>query len=228
MKKIRPRKRNTTRIKTAWHSGASLTKARRSVAAFRSSEATKKNSNKHAGVKKQKPERNSGAAQQDEALVADAEKMLKDEVFLDYIAKNVGSQANDVLKELSKGAKKDEQLAEGIGIKLNEVRRVLNLLNKHGIVRYDVKKDSSGWLTFEWHMDYVSFSDFHKELHAKAEAPPDALPENCNDFFTCGDCDKKQNIVYPFDIAYDKGFKCSCGKNLAMLSRSEAEDFVRN
>jgi len=155
-------------------------------------------------------------------------RAMDDAVFIDYVAKNVGSQANDVLRELSKGPRKDEQLAETVSIKLNEVRRVLNLLNKHGIVRYDVKRDSSGWLTFEWHVDYVAFSDFYKTLNQKAEAPQSPLPENCNDFFVCGGCSKKQGLLYPFDVAYDKSFKCNCGKSLEALTRTEAESYIRN
>jgi|GEM_PF-1485257 len=155
-------------------------------------------------------------------------KALEDAMFLDYIAKNVGSQANDVLKELVKGPRKDEQLAETVNIKLNEVRRVLNLLNKHGIVRYDVKKDSSGWLTFEWHVDYVAFSDFYASLNQKVAAPASRLPENCNDFFVCGGCSSKtQSPLYPFDVAYEKSFKCNCGKNLEALTRTEAESYMK-
>lgn len=156
-------------------------------------------------------------------------RALEDVRFLDYVAKNVGSQANDVLKELSKGPRKDEQLAETVSIKLNEVRRVLNLLNKHGIVRYDVKRDSSGWLTFEWHVDYVAFSDFYITLNQKVETPASSLPENCNDFFVCGGCSKKQqSLLYPFDVAYEKSFKCNCGKSLEALTRTEAETYMKN
>jgi transcription initiation factor IIE alpha subunit len=152
---------------------------------------------------------------------------LEDVLFLDYIAKNIGSQANDVLKELSKSPRKDEQLAETMNAKLNEVRRVLNLLNKHGIVRYDVKKDSSGWLTFEWHVDFVAFSDFYKTLNKKSEVVSSSLPSDCNDFFVCETCNKKQAILYPFDVAYEKRFKCDCGKSLDALNRVEAEMYIK-
>lgn len=163
-----------------------------------------------------------------QTVMEDVGRALEDVMFLDYIAKNVGSQANDVLKELVKGPRKDEQLAETVSIKLNEVRRVLNLLNKHGIVRYDVKKDGSGWLTFEWHVDHVAFSDFYSSLSQKVEAPTSRLPENCNDFFVCSGCSSKtQSPLYPFDIAYEKSFKCGCGKSLEALTRTEAESYMR-
>ncbi len=155
-------------------------------------------------------------------------KALVDNLFVEYISKNVGSQANDILTVLSKGPMKDEMLAETVSMKLNEVRRILNLLNKHGIVRYDVKRDSSGWLSFEWHVDYVTFSDFYTILGRKVEATGSCLPENCNDFFFCVSCSKKQELIYPFDVAYDKSFKCNCGKNLGAITRIEAERRMRN
>lgn len=154
-------------------------------------------------------------------------RALNDSMFTEYISKNVGSQANLVLRELLKGPRKDEQLAETVNTKLNEVRRVLNTLNKHGIVRYDVKRDSSGWLTFEWRVDHVTFSDFYKQLSQKTEASISRLPEGCNDFFVCGKC-KEQGILYPFDLAYEKSFKCDCGKGLEAITRVEAESYGRN
>ena len=159
--------------------------------------------------------------------VACVGKALQDVVFVDYIAKNVGSQANFVLKELVKGPRKDEQLAETVNTKLNEVRRVLNTLNKHGMVRYDVKRDNTGWLTFEWHIDYVAFSDFYTLITKKPDDDAVGLPKDCNDFFVCGGC-KDQGLLYSFDVAFDKSFRCECGKSLEALSRAEAESLIKS
>lgn len=156
------------------------------------------------------------------------ENAMCDEIFVDYISKNIGSQANGLLKRLLDGPQKDEELAEKAEIKLNEVRRSLNLLNRHGIVRYDVKRDNTGWLTFEWHVDYVAFSDFYKTLNKKTESRGSPLPEGCNDFFVCVVCSKQQSLVYPFDIAYEKSFKCNCGKNLEAITRKAAEELIKN
>ena len=163
----------------------------------------------------------------DPEIVAFVETALGDNVFIDYISKNVGSHANGLLKRLLEGPQKDEALAEKAEIKLNEVRRALNLLNRYGMVRYDVKRDITGWLTFEWHVDYVAFSDFYKSLNKKTETKTSQLPEGCNDFFVCFVCSKQQGFVYPFDIAYDKSFKCNCGKSLEAITRKDAEEFVR-
>ncbi len=153
---------------------------------------------------------------------------LGDSVFIEYVSRNIGSQSNVVLQALRGGPMKDEALAEALGIKLNEARRVLNLLNKHGVVRYNVRKDSSGWLTFEWHIDSESLGDFYRSLKTKTESQVWTLPADCNDFFICQPCSKKQSVVYPFDVAYEKSFKCHCGKNLESISRTEAENCVKN
>ncbi len=160
-------------------------------------------------------------------ILSIVENAMCDEVFVDYISKNIGSQANGLLKRLLEGPQKDEALAEKAEIKLNEVRRSLNLLNRHGIVRYDVKRDNTGWLTFEWHVDYVAFSDFYKTLNKKTESRGSPLPEGCNDFFVCVVCSKQQSLVYPFDIAYEKSFKCNCGKNLEAITRKAAEELIK-
>ena len=158
----------------------------------------------------------------------ETEHALGDAVFIEYVSRNIGSHSNVVLQALRKGPMKDEALAEGLGIKLNEARRVLNLLNKHGVVRYNVRKDSSGWLTFEWHIDSESLADFYRSLRIKTESQAGSLPADCNDFFICQPCSKKQSVVYPFDIAYEKSFKCHCGKDLESISRTEAENCVKN
>ena len=180
----------------------------------------------NAKQRQQRPAKTTGLSAPPEA-VERVGKALQDVVFVDYIAKNVGSQANFVLKELAKGPRKDEQLAETVNTKLNEVRRVLNTLNKHGMVRYDVKRDNTGWLTFEWHIDYVAFSDFYTLVTKKPDAAAAGLPKDCNDFFVCGGC-RDQGLLYSFDVAFDKSFRCECGKSLDAISRADAESLIKN
>ncbi len=220
---------------------ASVTKASKQIGSRTSAEKAKNTKKSAAAIAKSvqiaKQEKRSGTATRkakeieyrtpDPEIVALVETALGDGIFIDYISKNVGSHANGLLKRLLEGPQKDEALAEKAEIKLNEVRRALNLLNKYGMVRYDVKRDSSGWLTFEWHVDYVAFSDFYKSLNKKTETKTSQLPEGCNDFFVCVVCSERQGFVYPFDIAYDKSFKCNCGKSLEAITRKDAEEFVR-
>ncbi len=152
-----------------------------------------------------------------------ARAMIKNAIFYDFISKTVGSRANDILGALCDTPQPDERLAEKLNIKLNETRRMLNLLNGHGIVRYDVNKDQKGWLTFRWYVDHDALGNFYENVLEREERPRSVLPEDCNDFFMCALCYEKQRIVFPFDVAYENGFKCECGKELRMITRAEAE-----
>lgn len=159
-------------------------------------------------------------------LTEKTRQVLGGVAFVDYVAKNVGSRANDILGVLATGPETDEKIAEILNLKLNETRRMLNVLNGYGIVRYDINRDKRGWLTFEWYLDGSSLLDFDKGMGSRDSQSRRSLPENCNDFFICGTCYKTQHIVLPFDVAYENSFRCGCGGGLSMLSRSEAEAAV--
>jgi transcription initiation factor IIE alpha subunit len=152
-----------------------------------------------------------------------ARSTIDNHAFSDYIAKNIGSRANDVLSELCNNSQIDDVLAEKLSLKINETRRILNLLNGYGIVRYEVNKDKKGWLTFRWYIDGSSLTEFSKQVIEKASEHKETLPSDCNDFFMCQECYKKQKIIFPFDVAYETNFKCECGESLKMLTRAEAE-----
>ncbi len=155
--------------------------------------------------------------------LADARNIIANDTFHEYISKNVGSRANDILIELSYGPSVDEKMAEKLNIKLNEARRMLNLLNNYGIIRYLVDKDKKGWLTFRWYIDSGSVTEFNKKITSISEHAVPALPKNCNDFFICEVCYPSQHIIFPFDVAFESDFLCECGKSLKMLTREEAE-----
>lgn len=153
--------------------------------------------------------------------------VLKESMFSEYISKTVGRQANEILWALATQPETDDGLVQKLNLKLNEVRRMLNFLNGYGVVRYNTNKDKKGWLTFEWYLDSSVLLGFSAELSARLLAGRERLPEKCNDFFVCGSCYDKQHIVFPFDVAYEAGFKCSCGRRFEMVSRADAEASIQ-
>ncbi len=157
-----------------------------------------------------------------DAALGKTREVVSETFFCEYITKAVGSHANNIIGKLLDGPKVDEKLSEILNIKLNETRRVLNVLNSYGIVRYNINKDSNGWLTFLWYIDHNSVGTFREHIMQSTTAKS-SLPEGCNDFFACPSCSKKQRMVLPFEIAFDNSFKCSCGKALKSVSREEAE-----
>lgn len=149
-------------------------------------------------------------------------ELVGDKALLSAVSNSVGAGAVDVLKSLVDGPKTDEDIAEKLSIKVNEVRRALNVMNSYSIVRYDVNKDSKGWLIFTWRIDSERLSEYVAGIKKEVVVADTILQGNCNDFFVCKGCYSKEKVVLPFDSAFETGFVCQgCGKPFALLSREE-------
>ncbi len=155
-----------------------------------------------------------------------AREFIAEPLFSEYISKNVGARANDVITALIEKPWVDDKLSEHLSLKLNETRRVLNILNTYGVVRYNINKNSDGWLTFIWYLDVEAMDVLNNTVKSDIEKKQ-VLPDNCNDFFVCSACSKKHNIVLPFELAFENKFRCNCGKMLVMISKDQAEQLYR-
>lgn len=153
----------------------------------------------------------------------EVKEAIQSKIFLEYLSKNIGRGAVDIVGALESQAQTDDKLAGKLGIKVNEVRRILNLLNNHSITKYDVNKDNKGWLTFNWYIDNEKLLYFAHVLKEKETEEKAFLPDNCNDFFFCEVCFEEQKLVLPFDTAFEANFKCDCGKELKIINRDEAK-----
>lgn len=163
---------------------------------------------------------------EDPEEVRKVENAISDPAFTTYMVKNVGSTSIDILRLLTKSAQTDEGLAAKLGIKINDVRRMLNMMNGYSFLRYDTNKDNKGWLIFKWHIDKEKLYEFeqgvNKSILGSAQNP------NCNDFFFCNGCYGENKVVVPFDAAFETGFRCvDCGKSLNMLDKSSAESILK-
>lgn len=150
--------------------------------------------------------------------------LLENKAFKQHIMGKVGPEAPVILRELVKSPKTDEDIATQLNIKVNDIRRALNLMNGYGIVKYDVNKDNKGWLIFKWKLNNEKLEDYINtvELEIKTVEQPN-LPGNCNDFFICKKCYPDQKVVIPFDSAFESGFNCaSCGKPYVIMNKEEA------
>ena len=65
-----------------------------------------------------------------------AATLLENEAFVEFIAKNVGKKAINIIKLLHL-PQTDDKLAADLSVKINEVRRILNVLDSYGVARYD-------------------------------------------------------------------------------------------
>lgn len=149
-------------------------------------------------------------------------ELVRDSGLLSAIGSNVGSGASNILEMLVDGPKTDESIAEKLNIKVNDVRRMLNAMNSYSIVRYDVNKDSKGWLIFTWRIDLEKLTEYVSGIGGDGTVAEVSLPRNCNDFFMCKGCYSKDKTVLPFDSAFEADFTCSnCGKPFAIMNREE-------
>ncbi len=149
--------------------------------------------------------------------------LLENKAFNTHITDKVGPIAPQILRELVKNPRTDEEIATQLNVKVNDIRRSLNLMNGYSIVKYDVNKDNKGWLIFKWKLNNEKLEDYINKVeqeNIRVEEPN--LPGNCNDFFICKKCYSTQKVVLPFDSAFESGFNCgSCGKPYVALNKEE-------
>ncbi|MGA3020446.1 MAG: hypothetical protein ABSD68_00650 [Candidatus Micrarchaeales archaeon] len=154
------------------------------------------------------------------------EVLLANDIFADFISKNVGKKAINIIRMLHT-QQTDEKIAADLSLKVNEVRRILNVLDSYGVARYDTSKDSKGWLTFNWYLNFMKLSELNVEVMNRKPDSVYKLQEDCNDFFYCNKCYDNVKVILPFDAAFESKFKCdTCGSKLTLLSRKEATSIL--
>jgi transcription initiation factor TFIIE subunit alpha len=154
------------------------------------------------------------------------EVLLANDIFADFISKNVGKKAINIIRMLHT-QQTDEKIAADLNLKINEVRRILNVLDSYGVARYDTSKDSKGWLTFNWYLNSMKLSELNAEVMNRKPDSIYKLQEDCNDFFYCSKCYDNEKVILPFDAAFENKFKCdTCGSKLTLLSRKEAASIL--
>ena len=161
------------------------------------------------------------AAEKSKEKKAKIDEVVGKASFSEFIAQNVGMRAVDIIK-LINVPQTDESVAAELGMKINEVRRILNVLNGYGVARYDTNKDSKGWLTFRWRIDGDRLMALSATVDAKKPETAYRLSEDCNDFFCCDKCYDEQKAILPFDAAFENKFRCDvCGGKLRRLNKDE-------
>jgi transcription factor E len=156
---------------------------------------------------------------------ADAKKaidnLLLSETAVEYLKRNVSKRAVDVINMLA-APETDEGLAEMLGMKINAIRRILNIMHGYGITNYYVSKNVNGWLSFSWYINANKVPVFLDYI-SSMEKEKLTADENCNDFFVCNGCYKNDKFIYTFDAAFEAGFKCNCGNNLERIDKPQVE-----
>ncbi len=159
-------------------------------------------------------------AQPDEIKAA-LDSLLSDSNSQSFLRKNISKWAPDVLNMLTT-PKTDDYLAEQLGMKINAVRRILNLMQGYGITNYYVAKNTNGWLSFAWYVNASKVAPFFEYIK-NVSSRRTVVTTECNDYFVCDSCYPKDKLIFTFDAAYEAAFRCTCGQKFARINKDSAE-----
>ena len=151
--------------------------------------------------------------------------IVEDQNISDYLKKNISKSAIDVISMLTT-PKTDEYISEQLGLKINAVRRILNIMQGYGLTNYYVAKNTNGWLSFAWYINPDKVESFAKQISSIHEKDT-FVDENCNDYFICKKCYDDDKLVFTFDAAFEVNFKCACGKNMVAMDRESIKALLK-
>ena len=149
------------------------------------------------------------------------EELLEDPVIQKYLNVLVGPKGMPVAAAPPDGEVTDEELAERLGLELNDVRRALFILYENDLASYRrVRDEDSGWLTYLWTFEYEHIpGNLHEEMERLLRALVQRREyEEENEFYLCNNC----SIRFEFGEAMDLGFQCpECGGDLEAMGNDE-------
>lgn len=142
------------------------------------------------------------------------EDLLEDPVVQKYLHELVGPTGMPVAAAPPDGEVTDEELAERLGLELNDVRRALFILYENDLASYRrLRDEDSGWLTYLWTFEYEHIPEnLKEEMERLLEALEERREyERTHQFYLCGVC----SIRFEFEQAMEQGFECpECGSPL--------------
>lgn len=152
------------------------------------------------------------------------EELLEDPVIQKYLHELVGPKGMPVAAAPPDGEVTDEELADELGLELNDVRRALFILYENDLASYRrLRDEDSGWLTYLWTFEYDKIpeqleSEMHRLLAALEERYQYELE---NEFYLCERC----GIRFEFGDAMEWGFECpECRNSLDAMENTRLVD----
>jgi len=149
------------------------------------------------------------------------EELLEDPVIQKYLHELVGPTGMPVAAAPPDGEVTDEELAEELGMELNDVRRALFILYENDLASYRrLRDEDSGWLTYLWTFQYENVPDrLEEEMHRLLEALEGRESyERDHEFYLC----ETDSIRFEFGEAMEFGFECPhCGSELSAMGNDQ-------
>ena len=152
------------------------------------------------------------------------EDLLEDPVVQTYLHELVGPRGMPVAAAPPDGEVTDEELAEDLGLELNDVRRALFILYENDLAGYRrLRDEDSGWLTYLWTFEYESIpNNLRDEMGRLLEALEERREyERNNEFYLC----EVDSLRFEFGEAMEFGFECpQCGSALESMDNDRLID----
>ncbi len=152
------------------------------------------------------------------------EELLEDPVIQKYLHELVGPKGMPVAAAPPDGEVTDEELAEELGLELNDVRRALFILYENDLASYRrLRDEDSGWLTYLWTFEYNKIPEqLEEEMHRLLDGIEQRREyELANEFYLCEVC----GVRFEFGEAMEFGFECpDCGSSLDAMENTRLID----
>jgi len=149
-------------------------------------------------------------------------KAVKFPLAQDFLKRVAGEQAVVLVKICENKGKRttDEELAKKMGVKVTEIRTILNRLHYRGIAHYQkTKNKKTGWYNYTWEIRSKRILELlleeQKEAIEKLKTAQDF--EKTYTYFCC----KKNCTSVPFEVAAEFQFKCPECNNAMEAVNSE-------
>jgi transcription initiation factor TFIIE subunit alpha len=156
------------------------------------------------------------------------EDLLEDPVIQKYLHELVGPRGMPVAAAPPDGEVTDEELAEELGMELNDVRRALFILYENDLASYRrLRDEDSGWLTYLWTFEYGNIPEkLEEEMHRLLETLEERHEyEMENEFYLCENC----GIRFEFGEAMEFGFQCpECGTSVDAMENTRLVDAMES
>ncbi len=120
----------------------------------------------------------------------------------------------------------DDEIAKRCGLKVSDVRAVLNKLHEYGITTYVRERDKdTGWFSYNWTVDLIKLYEVMEKRQEKIEKrDEEALAyERSYTFYVCGnaECTRSAQRV-PESDAVLTAYVCDrCGDHLSIFDNAE-------
>lgn len=224
---IRKRAKANVRVKKAIAKvHAKITAKNTSMHKIKSRSMRKVIGNTHKAEKKIIKEKPTNVTMPEDAKKV-IDTIMSNQAVIDYLKKNVSKRSPEVISLLSV-PRTDEYIAATLGMKVNAVRRILNIMQGYGVTNYHISKNDNGWLSFGWYMNANKLPTFLDYIEGTTKNKT-TIDDNCNDYFICKKCFDSEKFVYTFDAAFEAGFKCkTCNSKLERIEKSEIETLISN